>query len=100
MPTPADFPEHAVIRCDVAGVPAPFAAMKQALELFHKGQGKELLLSPKGLRMVVQLSQADRARYGVLREARFENASVDPALALQIMNTLLDLEAALTKDLM
>jgi hypothetical protein len=98
LATPQGFPEHAVIRSDIAGSTVPVDAMTGALSLFHGGPGKELLISPKGLRMVVQLGQADRLRYGVFREARFETAIVDAALASTIMNTLLDLDAALRKD--
>ena len=87
-----------MIRSDAAETDIPVAAMAGALALFHGGPGKELLISPKGLRMVVQLGQADRLRYGVFREARFETAVVDAGMASTIMNTLLDLDAALRKD--
>ncbi len=94
---PPGFPADAVIRSDQAKASLPLSAMSAALDLFHSGRGKELLLSPKGLRLVLQVAEADRARYGVLREARFESARIEPALAAHVMNTLLQLDNDLAK---
>lgn len=91
---PEDFPLGAVLRGD-RQLPAPLDAMRHALGLFRNKHGKELLLSPKGLRIVVQIAESDKARYGVYREARFADAQVDAALATEIMNTLLQLDKEL-----
>jgi hypothetical protein len=45
---------------------------------------KELLISPRGLRLVLQMAEADRARYGVFRQADF-GAVVLEAPTLQDM---------------
>ena len=65
--------------------------MAHHLDIFHGGRGKEFLVSPKGLRIVVQLAEGDRARYGVFREANFEGSSIDVDVAKQIMDTLINL---------
>lgn len=88
---PGDFPAQAVIRSDVENNGEGVMFMRRHLEVFHHGGGKELLLSPKGLRIVVQLAEADRARYGVFREANFSGVSIDPDLARQLMDTLINL---------
>jgi hypothetical protein len=92
---PGNFPEHAMIRTDdPSKIPAPQKVLPH-LALFFGRQGKELLISPKGLRIVVQAAQADRARYGVLREANFGKVVIDAELTLRCLNTLLDLQSSL-----
>ena len=98
VPTPARFPTHAVIRTDD---PASVIAPKKVLpflEIFHGGRGKELLISPKGLRIVVQAAEADRARYSVMREADFGAHCIDADLAKQCMQTLLELQTSLKES--
>ncbi len=88
---PKDFPEDATIKSDSTMPGAALQVMSRHLDLFRHGKGKELLVSPKGLRIVVQLAEADRARYGVLREANFDGTEVDPIFARRIMDTLIEL---------
>jgi hypothetical protein len=90
--TPVGFPEHAVIRTDQAGALLPSGLIGKHLGLFHDRRGKELLVSPIGLRIVMLIAEADRARYGVLREANFGDTVIDAQLAQQCMDTLLDLQ--------
>jgi len=56
---------------------------------------KELLITPKGTRLVRQICQADRAHYLVLRQAKFECGAVDPLL----VKSLLDAALAVGKSL-
>jgi hypothetical protein len=88
---PAGFPEQATLRSDVNSNSEVSSMMKHHLDLFRHGRGKELLVSPTGLRIVVQLAEGDRARYGVFREANFEGTSVSAALTTEIMDTLIAL---------
>jgi hypothetical protein len=96
LPLPDGFPEEGVLRSDGL-MAAPDGAMRLALSMFRARRGKELLVSPKGLRIVWQLAEGDRARYGVYREARFSNARIDASLATEIMNTLLQLDLDIAK---
>jgi hypothetical protein len=89
---PRGFPADATIRSDQPADTTIVPLMVRHLDLFHRGKGKELLVSPKGLRIVMLLAEADRARYGVLREANFDGVTVDPALARQVMDTLIELQ--------
>jgi hypothetical protein len=93
--TPQSFPEHAVIKTDETTYTPPFFVIEPHLDLFRDGPGKELLLSPKGLRIVVMAAQADRARYGVFREANFGETVIDIGLTEQILNMLLELQKSL-----
>ena len=90
LPLPRDFPPEAVIRSDHQSA-LPEAALRDAIGLFRHNRGKELLISPKGLRIVIQLAESEKARYGVYREARFPDAHIEAPLAIEIMNTLLNL---------
>jgi hypothetical protein len=95
---PQGFPEQATLRSDVNANSEVSAMMAGHMELFHTGRGKEFLVSPKGVRIVVQLAEGDRARYGVFREANFEGTSVSVALASQIMDTLISLRNEIHAD--
>lgn len=92
LSTPAGFPPEAVLRSDSVAARFPADAVSPLLSLLQRRRGKEILLSPKGVRVVMQLAEAERARYGVLREARFSGAVIDAALATEIMNGLIQLE--------
>jgi hypothetical protein len=89
--TPSDFPEHAMIRTDDPEKVLPSHKVRPHLQMFFGPKAKELLVSPKGLRIVVQAAQADRARYSVLREANFGDVAIDADLAKACLETLLAL---------
>jgi hypothetical protein len=88
---PAGFPEQATLRSDVGAKSEILGLMSRYLDVFHNGRGKEFLVSPKGLRIVVQMAEADRARYGVFREASFSGTSVEPLVATRLMDSLIAL---------
>lgn len=93
--TPSDFPRDAVIRTDDAALMPNPRIIARHLEPFHGRRGKELLITPKGLRIVLLAGEADRARYGVFRQADFGEASIDP----QLVASSLDLLIALRDDI-
>ncbi len=92
---PDDFPEHATIRTDDPSKLPAIDKIAPHLKLFFGTRAKELLVSPKGLRIVVQAAQADRARYSVMREANFGDVVIDADLTISCLHTLLDLEKSL-----
>jgi hypothetical protein len=87
--TPQGFPEETVIRSDRPDAIIPQDALRPHLQWLQGNRGKELLLSPKGLRIVLQAAEADRARYGVFREANFGDRAISATLAQKAMDTLL-----------
>jgi hypothetical protein len=95
---PAGFPEHATVRSDVNTGGRIIPLMAHHLDIFQRGRGKELLVSPNGLRIVVQLAEGDRARYGVFREANFGGASIDVNVATKIMDSLIALRTDIHAD--
>jgi hypothetical protein len=96
--TPAGFPEHAVLRSDKPSGYANLENVKRHLGLFANAKFKELLITPQGLRIVMQAAEADRAYYGVLRNARFNDVCIDHTIVKQTMDTLLALKAELKDD--
>jgi hypothetical protein len=96
MVKPVGFPEYAVIRTDNESAPYPADEVRPHLIEFIADRGKELLISPKGLRVVLQLAESDRARYGVFREANFGDVVIDADLARRCMEMLIAIAGRLT----
>lgn len=95
LPSPASLPPEAIVRSNEVQPRVPEEALAIGADILRARQGKELLLSPKGLRIVIQAAEADRLRYGVFREARFEDAVIDAGAATTIMNALIAMDAAI-----
>jgi hypothetical protein len=92
---PAAFPEHAVLRADRSHPPFPASVLEPHLDVFADTRAKELLITPTGLRIVWLLAEASRARYGVLREADFGGADLDPALLRDLLDRLLTIRESI-----
>lgn len=95
---PSYFPPHAVMRSDQSAMPPSWAPISKLLPLFDENLGKELLISPKGLRLVMLLAEANRARYGVFRQADFGNAKVTESLAHMLLDAIIVLEGELAQE--
>ncbi len=89
MDPPPDFPEHAVLRTDDPAHVLPGHVVAPHLEPFFGPMAKELLVTPKGIRMVVQMAEADRARYGVFRQAEFGEVALEAPLLRDILDRLI-----------
>ena len=93
LPMPHGFPHEAALKTDdPARAPDP-ELFRPCLYPFGTGPGKELLLSPRGVRLVLQLAEAERARYGVFRQARFRVEPLRPEDILPLVTLLADLKA-------
>ena len=90
------FPEQAVIRTDIAEGVLPASLIVPHLEPFFGPRAKELLITQNGLRIVWLLSEAERARYGVLRQAEFGEVQIDGLLVRDILDRLI----AIRKDIL
>jgi len=77
LDTPADWPERAVIRTDdVTKLPPPEAIVPY-VDFLGEPKAKELVIAPRGVRIVWQADEAQRGDYMLLRQARFEVARFD-----------------------
>jgi hypothetical protein len=92
---PAGFPEHAVLRTDDAARAPPANWLAGHLEVFENVRAKELLITAQGLRLVWLLAEAERARYGVFRQAEFGAVDIDPAMLRDLLDRLLALRASI-----
>ena len=96
LPTPADLPKDVAIRSDDASrIPPPDLLARHA-DLFADPRVKELVLSPKGLRIVFLAEEADRSRYLIFREAEMGRAPLTPARLEPLLYRL----AALREDIL
>ncbi len=90
------FPEQAVIRTDNVEDVFPASLLEPHLEPFFGPRAKELLITQNGLRIVWLLAEAERARYGVLRQAEFGEVQIEGQLARDILDRLI----AIRKDIL
>lgn len=95
LPIPADWPQHAILCTDAAGRVPDLARLAPHIRVFDDPRTKELLVTPRGIRLVYQAAQAQRADYLVFRKALFAQARVDARL----VQVLLDRAIAVAADL-
>ncbi len=86
---PPGFPEQAVIRTDDPLHLLPPHVVEPHLPPFSGPRAKELLIAPTGLRIVWLIAEADRARYGVFRQAEFGEPVLSPALVRDLLDRLI-----------
>lgn len=98
LPKAPEFPAEAVLRTDRRGARFPQTVIARHLEPFSDGRAKELLITPKGVRIVWLLAEADRTRYGVFRQAAFSGSAIDPVLIERLLASLSDLRDAINKN--
>lgn len=88
LPTPPDLPKGIAVRTDDAGrIPPPDLITRHA-DLFADPRVKELVLSPKGLRIVILAEEADRGRFLIFREAEMGRAPLPSARLQPILDRL------------
>jgi hypothetical protein len=94
LPTPPGLPKDIAIRTDDASRAPPESLILRHADLFDDQKVKELVLSPKGLRIVILAEEADRGRYLIFRDAEMGMTPLDP----NRIAPLLDRLASLRKD--
>jgi len=96
LPTPPELPKELAIRTDDATrIPPPDLIARHA-DLFQDPRVKELVLSPKGVRVVILAEEADRGRYLIFREAEMGRVPLSPSR----LEPLLDRLAAIRQDVL
>ena len=92
---PPGFPEHCALRCDDATLLPPQALVASLAPIFADPSVKELVLSPKALRLVVLADEAERGAYLLFRDAEMGLRPLAPSLLLPHLATLLTLSRTL-----
>lgn len=88
LPTPDCLPKEVSVRSDDASRIPPADLIASHADLFADPRIKELVLSPKGLRIVFLAEEADRGRYLIFREAEMGMTPLDPACLTPILDRL------------
>ncbi|TPI16283.1 hypothetical protein FJW06_03405 [Mesorhizobium sp. B4-1-3] len=97
LPKVLGFPADAVLKTDRRGVAFPQDLIAAHTDIFAESRAKELLITPKGVRIVWLLAEAERARYGVFRQAAFGDAGIDPALIERLLEAASTLRQAINR---
>lgn len=92
---PAGWPDHLTVKSDDPDASPPRALLDKHVALFEDVLIKEMLITPRGVRLVRQVAQAARAEYLVLRQALFGPV----VLPREGLAGLLDHAVALAADL-
>jgi hypothetical protein len=90
---PATFPSDAMLCSDCVQT-APVQAVESQIDAFGDPRMKELVITPKGVRLVYQAAQGERADYLVLRQARFAQTKGDAVLVRSLLDRAMALAAA------
>lgn len=92
---PAGWPDHLTVKSDDPQHMPPEALLAPHVKAFEDPRMKELLVTPRGVRLVRQAAQAARAEYMVLRQSLF-----GPVVApRELLVALLDRAVALAETL-
>ena len=91
-PPPGYPPELSLKASDMGGAEDWAARLADpALEFFAEDRAKELLLTPKGVRLTWRVAETERGHYLTTRLARFERAEIDRAGAQALLARAADL---------
>lgn len=91
---PAGWPDHLTVKSDDPDRMPPEALLTPHVKAFEDPQMKELLVTPRGVRLVRQGAQAARAEYMVLRQSLFGPV----VISRELLVSLLDRAVALADE--
>lgn len=93
-PLGSAFPEAATLRSDSPAAPPDFMLRRHA-GFFVDPRAKELVVSPKGIRLVWLAEEADRGAYLIFRNAEMAACPLDPAVLIPLLDRVLALSRCL-----
>jgi len=93
---PAGWPDHLSVKTDDPDKMPPAALLAPHIGVFGDERMKELLVTPKGVRLVRQVAQGSRAEYMVLRQAAFGPVVVPRPLLQGMLDKAVALAEALS----
>lgn len=82
-----------MLRSDQEELPFPREILDRHVALFDDTQIKEMLVTPRGLRIVYRLAEAERSTYLVLRQAQFRTNQAEPGKVAELLDSMLTLRA-------
>lgn len=94
---PADLPEGTGIRSDNAAAVPPLDLIAPHLSIFADPRVKELVISPKGLRLVILADEAERGRYLIFRDLEVGRRPLPKDRLSPLIDTLRTLRQTLSE---
>lgn len=88
---PQSWPQNAILGVDDPATAASLDAISPHMSIFDDPKMKELVATPKGVRLVYQAAEASRSHYAVLREIRFDTNALDRDLASRLLDAALEI---------
>lgn len=98
LDTPADWPERAVVHTDNPDRLPPPELLAPHVSALAEPKAKELIIAPKGVRIVWQADEAQRSDYLLLRQARFDVVRFDRDRFCDLMMRCITIRRALAKS--
>jgi cbb3-type cytochrome oxidase subunit 3 len=98
LSAPPGWPEFAIARTDGRGEVPPLDKLQPHRDMFQDDKVKELLVTPRGVRIVYQADQAERAYYMVLRQLVFTNFRLSPELVTKLLDRAISIHEDLVAD--
>lgn len=97
LPCPATLPEGTGIRSDNAAAVPGLDLIAPHLRLFADPKVKELVISPKGLRLVILADEAERGRYLIFRDLEVGKTPLPKDRLLPLLDALRAIHQTLTE---
>jgi len=88
---PPGWPRDASIASDDPEAMPPLHVLEPHIRAFSDPHMKEMLVTPRGVRLVYQAEQAERVHYMVLRQIEFAVERLSLSLARALLNAAIDL---------
>ncbi|WP_336490417.1 hypothetical protein [Methylobacterium nigriterrae] len=97
-PVPPGWPGETLVRGTRGAGPLLARAAAALAKILAEPRVKEVLVAPRGVRIVSQLCQGERGAYLLLRECRFPIAQVDPGILRPRLAEAAELTARLSTE--
>ena len=97
LPCPPSLPDGTALRSDDASGVPPLELIAPHLAVFDDPKVKELVISPKGLRLVILADEAERGRFLIFRDAEVGTSPLPAARLTPLISALIALRDTLTK---
>ncbi len=97
LPCPPSLPYGTALRSDDASGVPPLDLIAQHLAVFADPKVKELVISPKGLRLVILADEAERGRFLIFRDAEVGASPLPAARMTPLISALIALRETLAK---
>lgn len=94
---PENWPQYAVLKTNNIDKMPPQHLLDKHVSLFDDNKVKELLISPRGIRIVYQINQAEQGTYRTLRTLAFNDLSVNPEVISNLINTAISIQQDLAE---